>query len=331
VTPVLPSQATWQIVTATECHQLSAPINNSPLDPKAALERAQESFSRTGNKHCLVVKTPEHLPLVLGDGNRIDQVLVNLVHNAAKFSPASASITVQVEPGPTEVTMHVQDQGIGIPPDKLPLLFQKFTRLHADGPTQTQGIGLGLAICKGIIEAHRGRIWAESPGLGKGSTFSFTLPVVSTAASEVSPARQPAKSSADMVVPTANSLRVLFVDDNADSRRITRVLLEAYAYQVRTAHDGPSALEAALEFRSDVVILDVGLPGMSGYEVAQQMRQEPTLENVVLVAVTGYGLESARQRSQEAGFDHHLLKGAERNELLSLLEIIAEEKARGGR
>jgi signal transduction histidine kinase len=154
-------------------------VELQPLDLKVVLERAQESFSRTSTTHHLVVKTPEHVPLVLGDRNRIEQVLLNLVHNAAKFSPDLTPITIEVESGPNEVTVHVRDQGIGIPPDQLPLLFQKFIRLHAEGPGQTEGIGLGLAICKGIIEAHRGRIWAESPGLGKISTFSFTLPVAS--------------------------------------------------------------------------------------------------------------------------------------------------------
>jgi CheY-like chemotaxis protein len=176
---------------------------------------------------------------------------------------------------------------------------------------------------RALVELHGGRVEAHSAGLGQGSEFIVYLPVMT------SPTAPPAAAPINVATPTPGSLRVLFVDDNADTRTITLKLLESYGYQIRTAHNGPSALEMAIEDPPDVVLLDIGLPEMDGYEVARRMRQDPALQNTVLVAVTGYGLESDRVRSQEAGFDHHLVKPVDFDELLELLAAIAEARATG--
>jgi CheY-like chemotaxis protein len=187
------------------------------------------------------------------------------------------------------------------------------------GLDRTQsGLGIGLALVKRLVEMHSGRVTAQSDGPGQGSEFVVCLPAVPTSVP------QPEPTPTDSAGSAARSLRVLLVDDHPATRRTFGRLLEVLGNQLYTAHDGPSTLEAALAFQPDVVLLDIGLPGMDGYEVAKWMRQELTLQNTVLVAVTGYGQESDRQRSQEAGFDHHLVKPLDIDALQQLLAEVME-------
>jgi CheY-like chemotaxis protein len=218
-----------------------------------------------------------------------------------------------------EALIRVKDSGIGMEAELLPHLFELFTQ-GGRGPERTQGgLGIGLALVKSLVEMHGGTVTAQSEGPGLGSEFVVRLPTVPAPAPQ--PELLPPPDSAE---PSDRPLRMLLVDDLADTRRIFGRLLEILGYQVGTARDGPSTLEAALEFRPDVVLLDIGLPGMNGYEVAQRMRQEPGLQKPVLIAVTGYGQESDRQRSREAGFDHHLVKPPDIDALRQLFAAIAE-------
>jgi CheY-like chemotaxis protein len=178
-------------------------------------------------------------------------------------------------------------------------------------------LGIGLCLVQRLVELHGGTVEASSV-LGQGSEFVVRLPVTPTSAT------QPRAAPTEAAQPTT-SLRALVVDDNVDTAESMALLLKASGHDVRTAHDGPTSLEAARDYRPDVVLLDIGLPGLNGFEVAKRMRQQPTLQNIVLVAMTGYGQEADRQRSHEAGFDHHLVKPAEFKELQRILTSVSEK------
>jgi PAS domain S-box-containing protein len=274
-------------------------------------------------RHDLTVLLPPEPLWLYADAVRGEQVVVNLLTNAAKYTDEGGRIWLSVQQQGDEVVLRVRDTGIGITPEFLPHIFDLFMQAERTLARAQGGLGVGLSLVRALVELHDGKVEAHSAGLGQGSEFIVYLPVVP------SPTRHPAPPPIDAATPTPGSLRVLFVDDNADMRVITLKLLESYGYQVRTAHDGPSALETAMEYGPDVMLLDIGLPEMDGYEVAKRMRQDSSLQNILLVAVTGYGLESDRLRSQEAGFDHHLVKPVDFNALLELLATIAEARATG--
>jgi CheY-like chemotaxis protein len=179
-------------------------------------------------------------------------------------------------------------------------------------------LGIGLALVQQLTKLHGGKVEASSV-LGQGSEFVVRLPVVATG---TPPPPSPVTETGQ---PTTRPLRVLMVDDNVDTVLSFSMLLKASGHDVRPAHDGPTAVQAALDYRPDVVVLDIGLPGLNGYEVAKRIRQHPVLKNVVLVAMTGYGQETDRQRSQEAGFDHHLVKPARFEQLQQILATVSEK------
>jgi CheY-like chemotaxis protein len=255
---------------------------------------------------------------VHGDPTRLEQVVVNLLSNAAKYTPEGGQVWLSVVEEGDEAVIQVKDSGMGIDPGLLPWIFELFSQGERGLDRRQGGLGIGLPLVKSLVEMHGGMVRAQSEGPGRGSEFMVRLPAVP------SPVPQDVAPPEDSTEPAARSLRVLLVDDVADTRIVFGRLLEILGHQVRTAGDGPSALKVALEFWPDVVLLDLGLPGMNGYEVAQQMRREPVLQNVELVAVTGYGQQSDRQRSQQAGFDHHLVKPLNIDVLQELLAEIAE-------
>jgi CheY-like chemotaxis protein len=232
------------------------------------------------------------------------------------FTDEEESLSLQQEG--TEAVLQVRDSGVGIAPDLMPRIFTLFTQAERSLARSQGGLGIGLALVQRLVEMHEGRVEASS-ALGKGSEFVVRLPVV------VAVATNPPSSPAEDAQPTGPSLRVLVVDDNVDAAESLALLMSELGHEVRTAHDGPSALEAALECRPNVVLLDIGLPGLDGYEVAKRMRQQPVLQNVVLVAMTGYGKESDRQRAQEAGFDHHLVKPAKLEKVQQILASVSEK------
>jgi PAS domain S-box-containing protein len=259
---------------------------------------------------------------VHGDLIRLEQVVVNLLSNALKYTPEGGQVWLTVVEEEDEAVIRVRDSGNGIEDSLLPHIFELFSQGERGLDRRQGGLGIGLPLVKSLVEMHGGTVTTQSEGSGKGSEFVVRLPVVP---SPVPQAVTPPENSTE---PAARPLRVLLVDDVADTRIVFGRLLEILGHQVRTAGDGPSALEAALEFRPDVVLLDLGLPGMNGYEVAQQMRREPVLQNVVLAALTGYGQQIDRQRSQQMGFDHHLVKPIDVDELQQLLSAIAESRTR---
>lgn len=242
-------------------------------------------------------------------------MVVNLLTNAAKYTYQGGHIWLTVQREGNEAVLRVRDTGVGIAPDLLPRIFDLFTQAERSLDRSQGGLGVGLTVVQRLVEMHRGRIKAYS-ALGQGSEFAVRLPVLELPKHPSQPT--PTKTTKQ----PAHSLRVLVVDDNVDQADSAAMLLRLSGHEIRVDYSGPAALAAAVEYQPDVVLLDIGLPGMDGYEIAQRLRQEPSLKNVVLVGMTGYGQESDRQRSQEAGFDHHLVKPVDPQKLQGILETL---------
>jgi PAS domain S-box-containing protein len=297
-------------------------LQQADVDLNALVQSVADSFRphMAERQHQFSVSLCASPLWVHGDPIRLEQVVVNLLSNAAKYTPKGGRVWLAVMVDRGEALIRVKDSGMGIEAGLLPHIFELFSQGESTLDRTQGGLGIGLPLVKSLVEMHGGMVTAESKGPGKGSEFIVRLPTVP------SPAPGPVTPQEDSGGITARSLRVLVVDDVADARKLFGRLLETLGNQVRMAHDGPSALEAALEFRPDVALLDIGLPGMNGYEVAQRMRQEPRLQNTVLVAITGYGQRSDRRRSEEAGFDHHLVKPLDIDALRQLLATIVETR-----
>lgn len=279
---------------------------------ETALETSGPQMDDAGLR--LVVRLPDE-PLYLDvDPVRIAQVLVNLLDNATKHTPAGGEVTLTVERATAgvgdarqngvqaaTVILRVRDTGSGIPPSLLPHVFEMFTQ----GPRTTQqgrgGLGVGLALVRSIVQMHGGSVQAHSDGPGTGSEFVVRLPMASP------PAASSANESASQV-HTTRSRRVIVVDDNDDQVQSLATLLALMGHTVRQAANGVEAIERALDFRPDVMLIDIGMPEMPGYEVARKIRERPELQDVRLVAQTGWGGDADRQRSRAAGFDDHLVK-----------------------
>jgi signal transduction histidine kinase len=248
------------------------------------------------------------LPLwVEGDDTRLAQVMDNLLENAAKFTPRGGRVTAQAAAEGDQAVVRVRDTGMGVEPDLLPHVFESFTQADRSLDRSRGGLGLGLALVRGLVQLHGGAVEAHSGGPGRGSTFSFRLPLARREAA--APARAPAGQF-------GRRLRILIVEDNPDTATTMRLLLELMGYEVAVAATGHAGVEATLRTHPDVVLCDIGLPGgMDGYAVARSVRQNPATARTRLIAVTGYGREEDRRRSREAGFDLHLTKPVDPAEL----------------
>jgi CheY-like chemotaxis protein len=214
----------------------------------------------------------------------------------------------------------VRDTGVGIAPEILPRIFDLFTQAERSLDRAQGGLGIGLALVQRLVEMHGGTV-AVSSALEQGSEFVVRLPVVSR------PQTLSSSPPTETAQPMSPSLRVLVVDDNVDTVTTLAMLVTESGHDVRTAYDGPAVLEAALDYRPNLVLLDIGLPGLNGFEVAKQLRQQPALQSTVLVAMTGYGAESDLQRSFAAGFDHHLVKPGDFGKLLRILATVSDLQA----
>ena len=295
----------------------------------------------------LELTLPEAPQWVDGDPTRLAQIVTNLLNNAAKFTDPGGTVGIQVfrsgtraagdgvqvptktaspltwpvlntripEHLNTQVAIVVRDTGIGIEPEMLPRVFEAFAQADRSLDRSRGGLGLGLALVKRLVELHGGQVWAESQGVGQGAAFILTFPTAVAAQEPRVPSR-PAMST--------GPIRVLIVEDNRDSAESLRDLLELSGCAVALAHSGSEALGAARQFRPEVILCDLGLPGMNGYQVAAQIREDPSLNNTQLIAVSGYGQEEDQQRSREAGFDRHLTKPVEFDELQRLLEVLRQ-------
>jgi CheY-like chemotaxis protein len=265
------------------------------------------------------VAIPDEAVCIDGDRTRIAQVIDNLLQNAAKFTPEAGKVTVSVEANPSlgQAVARVRDTGAGIAPEMLPRLFQPFTQAETTLARTKGGLGLGLALVKGLVEMHGGSVSAESAGAGKGAEFTVRLPLTEGVGRSEGP--RPAGR------PRGPGRRVLVVEDNADGAETLREVLELGGHAVEVACSGPAAIDQARAFRPEVVLCDIGLPGMDGYEVARRMRADPALRAVTLVALTGYAGPEDVARSIDAGFDHHLAKPPSTEEL----ERVVQQERRG--
>jgi len=272
-------------------------------------------------RHELTVSLPPQPIWLNADASRLEQVVVNLLTNAAKYTDEGGHIWLTVQEAGADCVLRVRDTGVGIAPELLPRIFDLFTQAERSLDRSQGGLGIGLALVQRLVEMHGGQVAVVSV-LGQGSEFVVRLPMVLT----VEP--QSPSSPTEKAKPTGPSLRVLVVDDNVDTAGSLAMLLEESGDEVRMAHDGPTALEAALSYRPNVILLDLGLPGLTGFEVAKRLRQQPDFQNVVLVAMTGYGQEADRRRSLDAGFNHHLVKPADFGKVQDILATVSAKAAR---
>jgi CheY-like chemotaxis protein len=261
----------------------------------------------------LELEVPQTPVWVSGDATRLAQILTNLLDNAAKFAERGRNVTVGVTADAQRhrAVLAVRDQGIGIEPEMLPRLFRPFTQADKTLDRSRGGLGLGLALVKGLAELHGGEVQAASEGPGRGAEFTVRLPLEQEPAVLAAPPLNPR--------PSGKHFRILIVEDNQDAANSLHLLLEVLGHEVRVANTGPAGVVAAREWRPDVVLCDIGLPGLDGYGVARELRLNPTTARVRLLALTGYGQDEDKRRSREAGFDYHLVKPADPEELQRLL------------
>jgi two-component system, sensor histidine kinase len=288
---------------------------------EAAIETVQPLLNRKG--HTFKVSLPERDVVIEADPVRLSQVLGNLLTNAAKYTEAEGRIDLSVERGDDLVEFRVRDNGLGIPPESQGEIFKMFAQLSPAIDRSEGGLGIGLALAKGLVDLHGGRIEVRSEGLGRGSEFTVKIPV----AHVVKPAvAAPVVTAAD---DAPSKCEIIVADDNADALESLAMLLEMEGHGVRVASDGPAALALAEQKVPDVMLLDIGMPGLNGYEVASRVRQLEDGGGVMLVALTGWGQPGDRALATRAGFDHHLTKPIDFEELARLLSQLCNRAPRG--
>jgi signal transduction histidine kinase len=266
-------------------------------------------------RHELIRTGPAKPVFLDADATRISQVVANLLNNAAKYMPDGGKIwlTSEAVRDGSEVVIRVRDNGVGIAPDMLPRVWGLFTQADRTLGRTQGGLGIGLTLVKSLIEMHGGSVEAHSAGLGHGSEFVVRLPTA--------PPPEALAGTATRPSGPGRSLQILVVDDNVDGADSLQTLLCLQGHDARTAYDGPAALALAAEFCPEVVFLDIGLPGIDGYEVARRLRTQPGLAGTRLIALTGWGQDADRERSRQAGFDTHLVKPVDPTQLQSVLSL----------
>lgn len=295
-------------------------LRSEPAVLNTIIEQAVEAVTplMEWRHHRLTVAMPAEPVRLTGDGARLEQVVVNLLTNAAKYTDEGGRIWLSLAVENDTAVLRVRDNGIGITAELLPHVFDLFTQERRSLDRSEGGLGIGLSLVRRLVEAHGGTVTATSAA-GLGSEFMVRLPLLADAA--VLPLRSLPKAAPGV------SCEVMVVDDSVDTADSLGLLLAAAGHRVRTAHDGPTALAAIAQAPPDAVVMDIGLPGIDGYEVARRVRRRPDTDRMVLVAMTGYGQERDRQLAREAGFNHHLVKPADLDELLRILAGVAEGSA----
>jgi PAS domain S-box-containing protein len=283
-----------------------------------SIDTARPLITQRG--HVVSVSTPSEPVCVVGDPARLEQLVGNLLANAARYTNPGGRIELSVECQEREAVLRVRDNGIGIAPEMLPRIFDLFAQARAEHEGAPGGLGIGLAIVRDLVALHGGRVDAHSEGPGRGAEFVVSLPCL-----EETPQAESQAASAEPLAGRGG-LRVLVVEDNLDAAEGLMMLLEVFGHETRVAHDGPSALEAARADRPDLMLVDIGLPGIDGYEIARRVRSAPELCDLPLVALTGFGHEEDRRRAFEAGFDHHLTKPVDPARLRQLVAGFADAR-----
>jgi PAS domain S-box-containing protein len=289
-------------------------LKRRPVELVDLIERAMETLAPQirAAKHVLGLEVGKERIWTYADPDRLSQVLTNLVNNAIKYTPEGGNIAVSLRMDGTNVLIKVKDNGIGISAEMLPKVFELFAQADQGLDRAQGGLGIGLTLAHRLIAMHGGEITAHSGGTGQGSEFMIRLPIHSAAPVAAEPAQTP---------HSRKRRRVLLVDDNHDNAKTLALLLEAEGHEIALAHSGPDALQIAEQFLPDTALLDIGLPGMSGYELASRLKDgHPDL---LLIAVSGYSQTSHREQSKHAGFHVHLVKPIKHGELLRLLDLQA--------
>ncbi len=264
----------------------------------AAVEASRPLIEETG--HTFSVSAPSEPAFLNADPVRFAQILSNLLNNAAKYTPPGGRIALKAEHRGDEVEVSVTDSGVGIPGENLESIFEMFNQIGSQSSNAQGGLGIGLSIAKGLVTLHGGTIQAYSEGLGRGSEFRVRVPTRLTLDAE--------PATTVRTVSTPHRLKILVVDDNRDAAETLSMLLELKKHEVRTAYDGEDALQLAEDFRPHMVLLDLGMPKMNGYEACRRIREHAWGAQMTLIAVTGWGQEDDRRKSAAAGFDRHLVK-----------------------
>ena len=287
----------------------------------SAIETARPHI--TQGEHDLRLHIPADVVLVRADATRLSQVFANLLTNAAKFTPHHGHITLTVAREGAHATVRVRDDGVGIEASLLGQVFEMFTQAPGSIERAQGGLGIGLALVKGIVQLHGGSVEVKSEGAGRGTEFTVRLPL------QLQPGEADAGLVEDHAVSSVTPQHILVVDDNVDSAASLAMMLKMLGHETATANDGLQALAIAEWFLPDVCLMDIGMPNLNGIELAKRMRAEPWAERVLLVALTGWGQDEDKRRSLEAGIDFHLVKPVSPTALVALLERFAGGESRG--
>jgi PAS domain S-box-containing protein len=287
---------------------------------RSAVETSQPLFDQVGQK--LTVTLPREPVFVDADVTRLSQVFANLLNNAAKYTEPGGRINLTVKPEGANVVVSVKDNGIGIPAPMLAGIFDMFAQVDRSLERAHGGLGIGLTIVKRLIEMHGGTVEAHSEGYGCGTEFVVRQPIAAAPVKEEKSAQD-----SDKAIPTIPRCRILVVDDNKDAASSLALLLKIFGHDTCMAHDGQNALDLATTFIPEIVLLDIGMPKMSGYEVCRQLRKQPAAADALIVAVTGWGQDEDRRKSEEAEFDAHMVKPVEPRALMKLLIELQELKS----
>jgi CheY-like chemotaxis protein/anti-sigma regulatory factor (Ser/Thr protein kinase) len=289
-------------------------LNRRPIDLGRVARRTVTVLSGSGRlgKHRVEVACDE--AWVDADETRLEQVVTNLLDNAVKYTPEGGRIALRVHAEGDDVLLQVEDSGMGIAPDLLPRVFDLFSQGERTLDRSQGGLGLGLALVRRLAELHGGEVTATSRGVGEGACFTVRLARV-----EAPPATS---AAAPPEAEDAKGLRILVVEDNPDGRETLVMLLNMQGHEVHEADTGPSGVERALDLKPDAAVVDIGLPGFDGYEVARRLRSSPIGGDIRLIALTGYGQEEDRQNAFRAGFDSFLVKPADMNALNTILAAV---------
>lgn len=311
-------------------------LDRSPLDLREVVQRAlatcQEELDL--HRHHVVVDLPESPVRMDGDPVRLEQVICNLLHNAGRYTPAGGHVWVRLEESPAVggpwAELTVEDDGLGMEPALVRRVFDLFAQGARSLARTEGGLGLGLPVVQRLVELHGGTVEASSPGRDRGSRFTVRLPLLQAEVAEALEPERPAAEPEAGLAQRPTRPRILVVEDNRDAAEALGELLSAFGYPVDVALDGPQGLALAQETHPDVVLLDLGLPGMDGYQVARELRANPWGAEALIVALTGYGQPSDVERTLASGFDHHLLKPVRIDRLRELLDVAMERRQDAG-
>ena len=288
-------------------------LRKSPVELSSIVEQALETARPIIEEqgHRLSVELPKQSLVLDADPARLAQVISNLLNNAAKYMDAGGEVRLVAERDDDQVVFRVIDHGIGIPADMQHRIFDMFAQVDRSLERSHGGLGIGLTLVKRLVEMHGGTVTVSS-GVATGSEFAVFLPLRSAV-------NRDSTSNAGAGIPTAVRRRILVVDDNESAARVLSLLLKAFGNDVRLAYDGLAAVEMAAEYRPDLVLMDIGMPKLNGYDAARQIRQQPWGKQLVLAALTGWGQEEDKLRTREAGFDYHFVKPIDAEVLRRLL------------